>query len=323
MASDAFQVLQLRPDVGEDEESRGTKTVFWFTDWTRSPPRRGLFKIRKRADSGEDWAEKLAAELGRLLGVPCADYDLADWNDKRGVVSWSVIPLSEHEGQFVLLGALIEGNEILSKAHPGYAPAPTPKEERKQRDHTVRRVLGVCRVVAPPSQCVVDPVLRDGADVMVGYLLFDAWTGNTDRHHRNWAWLARFGPTKEQVRLELSPSFDHGGSLGHGLGDVERVARLSGRDSRYSVDGYVAKAKSKFWADGPERKRQHPDEAFQTAAEERPAAAEFWRARLAAVRDSDVDGILARMPIERMSGPMSDFCRKLLAVNKRRLLEPR
>ena len=37
-------------------------------------------------------------------------------------------------------------------------------------------------------------------DVFVGYLLLDAWIGNTDRHHENWGFVL-VGEANERGRL--------------------------------------------------------------------------------------------------------------------------
>ena len=51
-------------------------------------------------------------------------------------------------------------------------------------------------------------------DVFAGYLAFDAWIANTDRHALNWEVIQ--SPTE---RMCLAPSFDHGAALGSGIGE--------------------------------------------------------------------------------------------------------
>jgi hypothetical protein len=51
----------------------GSKRKFWFRD---EHDRAWLFKYA-RSGSGEDWAEKIAAELAAALGLPCAYAELA------------------------------------------------------------------------------------------------------------------------------------------------------------------------------------------------------------------------------------------------------
>ena len=68
--------IPARLDV---EESRGTRTKFWV----RIPPEYDpwLFKI-PRPDTGEHWAEKIVAEIGRLIGVDCAEVELAQCTEQ-------------------------------------------------------------------------------------------------------------------------------------------------------------------------------------------------------------------------------------------------
>ena len=54
---------------------------------------------------GEDWAEKIVSELGRLLGVPGAEVDLAVRAGERGLISRNVIS----DGWDRVLGAELMG----------------------------------------------------------------------------------------------------------------------------------------------------------------------------------------------------------------------
>jgi hypothetical protein len=59
----------------------GTKPKFWF----RCDRQRWLFK-EPRGSTGEHWAEKGAAEIGHLLGIPCARVELAEVQGNRYLV---------------------------------------------------------------------------------------------------------------------------------------------------------------------------------------------------------------------------------------------
>lgn len=54
-----------------------------------------------------------------------------------------------------------------------------------------------------------------GFDLFTGYLVFDAWIANTDRHAINWGVLSR----NVDGRRFLAPSFDHGSALASGVQD--------------------------------------------------------------------------------------------------------
>jgi hypothetical protein len=64
-----FDVVAIADDVQDNLEPLGTKPKFWFRTeagvWC-------LFK-EARPNTGEDWAEKIACELARLLGLPLSN----------------------------------------------------------------------------------------------------------------------------------------------------------------------------------------------------------------------------------------------------------
>ncbi|MGJ3248762.1 MAG: hypothetical protein ACFE0I_22150 [Elainellaceae cyanobacterium] len=74
-----FPVIEISSDAPEESEAMGTKEKFWFRD-----PERGLCLYKKaRPNTGEDWSEKIAAELCQLIGLPHANYELAAFNGDR------------------------------------------------------------------------------------------------------------------------------------------------------------------------------------------------------------------------------------------------
>lgn len=64
--SNQFPIFEVPEDAAEAEEAMGSRFKFWFHD-----PDLGncLFK-QVRFNTGEDWSEKIAAELAELLGLP-------------------------------------------------------------------------------------------------------------------------------------------------------------------------------------------------------------------------------------------------------------
>lgn len=102
-----FKVIIVTQENYErrEDENMGSKFKFWFEH-----EEVGLCLYKQvRHNLGEDWAEKVAAELCELLGLPHADYELAKtWEGNRGVVSRYFLP----EG-----GTLVHGNEILTQEY--------------------------------------------------------------------------------------------------------------------------------------------------------------------------------------------------------------
>ncbi len=85
---DGFPIVEVPTNAARSEEAMGSKWKFWYGD-----PKLGdcLFK-RSRPNTGEDWSEKLAAELCHLLGLPHAHYELAQWNGQPGTISPKLLP---------------------------------------------------------------------------------------------------------------------------------------------------------------------------------------------------------------------------------------
>lgn len=187
-----FLVISVPDQALISIEQLGTKQKFWFRDRGHSY----LFK-EGRPNTGDDWSEKAASELCELLDLPHAHYDLAIWKDRRGVVSHLFVPPD---------GRLVHGNELLAKVVQEY-----PQTKRfGVPQHTVRRVLAVLRDhrIRLPIGWPGFPEVETARDVFVGYLMFDAWIANQDRHHENWGLVGTLRST------HLAPSFDHASSRG-------------------------------------------------------------------------------------------------------------
>lgn len=212
-----FPIFEVDSHKAEWSEPLGTKRKYWFTD------ERGrwiLFKAEERG-TGEDWAEKIACELAERLGLPHVHYELAVeiQSGTPGVICETFIPPE---------CALVPGNEFLLERDPSY-----PAQRRfKVRRHTVAAVAEIIRawdLPRPPLAGRLPNGVATALDVFVGYVMFDVWVANQDRHHENW------GAVRQGSRLWLAPTFDHGASMARNLTDRERLERL---ETRTPTDGY-------------------------------------------------------------------------------------
>src|SRR5438477_11466040 len=114
-----FSVLRVDSRTAESLEPLGTKPKFWY----RVGGTRWLFKAEERG-TGEDWAEKIACELCRRIGLPHVEYELAEEFDvanylQPGVVCPHCAPPPLH--------SLIPGNELLLAQDPAY-----PKKDHRK-----------------------------------------------------------------------------------------------------------------------------------------------------------------------------------------------
>lgn len=291
-----FPIITVPDDAADLPEQLGTKPKFWFGN------NRSLFK-EIREGTGEDWAEKVACELAALLRIPHAHYDLALWKGRRGVVSDSFLPSG---------GRLIHGNELLAKIVPQY---PTTKFFRV-RQHSLRGVTSLVQFSQPPIDACLFPEVQTAVDVFIGYLMLDAWIGNQDRHHENWGLvLARDGS------VHLAPSYDHASCLGRIETDTEKHERLTTKDKNRTVEYYIGKASSAFYASPTTKKPLSTLDAFRSAARSHTLAGLAWLKRLEAVSSDQTEQILRLVPPDRISEVSVQFAQRMLELNRFRLLD--
>jgi hypothetical protein len=282
-----------------DEEPAGGDEKEWLTD---PDGRDWLFKPVTEHQSfvqGEDWSEKLSAEMGRLLGVPCAKVELAVRARRRGSISLDLKPANWE---------LQPGAVLLAQTVPNYDSA-----DRRRRGHSLVNIETALEGFGPPPGAQV-PTAFEAFDVFVGYLVFDAWIANRDRHDENWAVLL---PPPPESSSALAGSYDHASSLGFNLTDTERERRLRER----TVHAWAMRGDAyRFeWPGGA--KRGIPtlvDFAAAAISTRRPEVRSHWISHLEAVEDQAVADLVARMP--EMSQPACNFVVELATINRERLL---
>jgi hypothetical protein len=104
----AYPIVGIPTDAREDTEQLGSKPKFWVLLGNE----RWLFK-EARPGTGEDWAEKVAAEIAKAIGIPAASVELAEYQERRGCISRNFVDVKG--GQ-----TLVHGNEILAGQVTGY-----------------------------------------------------------------------------------------------------------------------------------------------------------------------------------------------------------
>jgi hypothetical protein len=294
-----FEIITVPDDASEDSEQLGTKEKFWY--WQNN--KRYLFKA-VRANTGEHWSEKVACELGTLLGLPHAHYELAVWKGKKGVITPSIVSDGEQ---------LVHGNELLTRVYYDY-----PIQEKYQvKQHTLKEIFVLMNnpVVQLPLDWEPIEGIETAFDVFIGYLLLDAWIANQDRHHENWAFII----TKEST-THLASTFDHGAGLGRNETDANRQERLETRDKGRSIEHYVTKARSAIYDKVSSNKPLHTINVFFKAAQKRPLAGKIWLNRLKKVSFANIQQIFAQIPATEITPIASEFAKKILALNHKRLL---
>ncbi|HAO11925.1 MAG TPA: HipA-like protein [Planktothrix sp. UBA8407] len=295
-----FPIIEITRNAYElsSQEMMGSKFKFWFEHQEL-----GLCLYKQaRQNSGEDWAEKVASELGLRLGLPHAIYELAStWEGNRGVVSPCFLPFG---------GTLVHGNELLTPIIPNYPTSGTYRVSQ----HTIDIVLNIIsdQSINLPLGWTKPNGIETATQVFVGYLLLDAWIGNGDRHHENWGLIRTIVPNFGET-LYLAPTFDHASSLGRDLDDFQRQKR--------SVEAYTNKCFSAFYGSVDDKKPLKTFDVFQRVAHLYPQASYLWLKQLRNISKENILTIFSYIPNSRISSITSEFAQKILEFNQNKILK--
>lgn len=169
---------------------------------------KGLFKFPKVKDkekgiiTGEYWAEKLATEIGKLIDVECAKVDIGTYKGRIGSMSYNLVDYSSEDNYTNLL----EGIVFIENQYPYY-------DKDKLEDTYSNSKYSIQMI-----QNSLNGILE--MDKFYKIVIFDILIGNSDRHHSNWAILAKgtVYKTPEDMldiffNYNMCPLYDNGSSL--------------------------------------------------------------------------------------------------------------
>lgn len=296
--SEFYPVIEVRPEMRGDVEQMGSKPKFWFKYYQTS----WLFK-EARENTGEDWAEKIASEIAALIGLPTHHTELAVWQGVRGCAVKSFLTPKKD--------FLIHGNELLG----GFLDDYDTEKVRGQSDHTFENIVGVIEKLFAEGK-----PRRNAAILMVGYLVFDALVGNTDRHHQNWGVLLRPTSSKEHSEdflIKMAPTFDHASSLGRELRDTARKRHLE----ENTIKRYIRKGKGGIFEHANAKHGLSPMELAGLLAARYPEFFRPWQKRVAEIEKNDLVNMFSRVPADRISPEAVRFALALLENTKQLLVE--
>lgn len=293
---ETYSIFEIQPEWVLETEGMGSKEKFWYrakdeeTEW--------LFKF-PQPNTGQHWAEKIAAEVAACLEILHARVELAVFQGTRG----SATETFARDGR-----ALFHGNQMMAGKVLGYDPA----KQFRQSDHTLENILtAIERTFTTPEGA------RRARMQMAEYIVLDAVIGNTDRHHENW------GVTRKQVGERwqgmLAPTFDHASSLGRELVDVSEGKCRQRILHEHRVGAYAEKAPGAiFWAKADKRGLS-PLELVRRAAMLYPDLFRQALARLRRLNRSKLEAIIAGVPEGWMSPLASEFAIQLMCYNSEEL----
>ena len=289
-------------------ENRGSRRKFWVhgqdgeTEWLLKFPRPG---------TGEHWAEKVAAEIGGLVGVNTARVELARVGDQMATICQSFmasdVDLDDDDGSVT---RWYHGSEFLVLVMSGY----DIRKIRPNREHNVKNIV----------RCVLEFSGYEGLNPMrwdaifedlASYVLLDGLIGNTDRHHENW--MVAYSIDAGNIGFFVAPSFDHASSLGRELQDSRRELYLS---SPTGVLDYIRRGRGGVFVDDNRRRAPSPLRLAQLIGRWRPDVGRHWIDLLAAIPDEEFKSIINRVPDEFMSSMAREFAYRMMITSRSELL---
>ena len=304
-----YVIIDVDAELGgapvEREEPLGTKRKFWFR---RQGIDRWLFKFR-RPGTGEDWAERIAADVALHLRLPHGGVELATFQGERGVVCQDFTFGGEKP--------LVHGNELLFELDPSY-----PRSNFFHvREHTVDSIVGALGHIWWEQDESLPAGVDDAVGMFTGYLMLDALIGNTDRHHENWG-VQIIAPLPDGRRVAVTaPTYDHASSLGRELPPEVRHRKYARTDGSYDVEKFVRKARSAIYTAPTDDTPLSPLDAFRAFAQLRPTAARAWLDQLRDLAPEVLRATVDAVPDPIMSAPEREFARGILACTRLHLLE--
>lgn len=297
-----YPIYDLEGTPSDRPEMLGTKEKFWF----RPISAEGLdnvghlFKIG-RPGTGENWAEKIAAEIAKRIGLPCAEYHFAHHQGRNGVISPLFMPQDAN---------LVTANYLLAKIFNGY----DGEKRFNQFEYRLEPVLNTINnlKIAQPMDCGKHFENFTAVEMFVGYLFFDVFIGNTDRHHENWGVIIHGEPPS----FYLTPAFDHASSLGRNETEEKRQLRLTTKDQRATVEAYAARARSAFFgASGSTTPMLHREVAAYIASKN-ATIARYWTSAMCSVEDGEIQEMFNKVPSTLITPSAIDFAMRMLRYNR-------
>jgi len=280
------------------DETEGVEEKWWLIHpdtgdrWLFKPP-----VVKCEFQQGEDWAERVSTQLARVIGVPCADVELAHRGGRRGSLSRNLQPA----GWDIQPGQL-----LLAEFDPDYV-----SKAKGRPGHSLARIYAALRDkhVQPP----VDAAAGFGAfDVFAGYMVLDALVANRDRHDDNWSILT---PPPGDATYRLCGSYDHSNSLGYNVHDRKCGQLLSETDG---VGRWARKGTAHRFEHGPDGPATLVDHAVNALSMCEPPVREFWIEAVRSVTHDMLDDLLKS--VAGLSGLCRTFASELLKINRERLL---
>ena len=312
------------PDMLDTREQRGTRTKFWAQ--IEADTERWLLKI-PRPGVGEHWAEKITAEVGGLIGVECAQVELARYaehavfgpgegrslEDRPGrgmertglaTICKSFLPREYVEETTYFFFHGWEEMQFVVEGHD-------TSLRFGQRNHSIKNIsIATAEPVAVQNRNSM-PRWDDALEQRVSYALLG---GLVDRHHENWmiVYVVDFG----NAFIEVLPSFDHASSLGRELTDEKRRRVLESDGVRRCLE----RSRGAVCVDNRRRRAPSPLRLARMLRRWMPGLAARTLDRIRDPCERDIRTAVERVPPGFKSAVAKEFACQVVMIGRQELL---
>lgn len=263
----------------KDDETHapGTRKKYWLIK--PGSEKRYLFKFPKE-NTGEAWAEVIAARIGDLLELNVHHVIFAQLDDKYGVLSENFCDVGEE---------FHSGGDLFYSICPDF--------ELQSLENQLELLFQVLTKYGYLAEFIC-------------VLIFDALIANQDRHCDNWGIIRA---ADNSVRL--APIYDNGSSLGYGLSEEKVSKMLLNRDMFYA---YTRRSQTMFGLSG--RHRPKTLEVFSILQERYPQELKYAIEKLELISAPMIQQIVETVPEVIMSDIYRDWVDELVLYRKEWLL---
>jgi hypothetical protein len=284
--------------IQDEDDGRFLKSWIELKDLGRCLFKAGVAIEPTASQQRLDWREKAAFELGKLINLPMAKTELANFRSSKnhpgiaGTISLDYTPNN---------AVVISLREFITQADADYDSS---YSDDFDDGYNVVNVIDLFdrHSVGLPHDWIAIEGINDAADLLVGYLMLDTWLGANDRHDEN------LEIAISATGYSLCPTFDHGDCLGSKLADNEQ-----------NLDNLTNPrlSESCWWEKDEEISTIR---ALEIAADIRPNAAAIWQEQLARITPKQIAEIFDRIPDDRITPTSAKFAQDLLAYNQQHIL---
>jgi HIRAN domain/HipA-like C-terminal domain len=257
------------------EAGKGNREKIWLNNTKKQQI--AMFKL-PRENRGEHWAEKLAAEIAKIIKFPCAEVDLAMRNGSFGSLSYLFVREDEGFSHY-------DCGDFFSY------------------DYDFEKNSGY------NFQLINEVLISQNIEVrdFLFVIFFDALIANGDRHQDN------FGLTRHERshKMVISPLYDNSASLGRDLSEAKLDNYISDDEALLR---YIYKGKSKI---GWKSIRQSPHFSLtREMCKMYPNESKLLINQIKNLDDNILDKLLKKFPTSILTEKQKNFLFKFIKFRR-------